>query len=73
MKEKHGSRWIRCTNHKPGEGAQNIAYLAVLLLLCSASGVFAQMKLVNLWVAKCPPRIGPDRIYSGIGTEKEVS
>ena len=42
MKEKQRSRWIRCAHRKPGKAARNIAYLAVLLLLCPASRVFAQ-------------------------------
>jgi porin len=42
MKRKYASRWIRCAGHHAGKGTRNIIYLAVLLLLCSASRVFAQ-------------------------------
>ena len=42
MKIKHASRWIHFLSHQPLKGIQNTFFLAVLVLLCSASRVSAQ-------------------------------
>jgi porin len=42
MKTQPPSLWTHGVSHQPRKGTRNIAYLAVLLLLCSTSLVFAQ-------------------------------
>jgi carbohydrate-selective porin OprB len=42
MKTQLPSLWTHGVSRQPRKGARNIAYLAVLLLLCSTSPVFAQ-------------------------------
>ena len=42
MKIKHASRCIDFSSHQPFKGIQNTFFLAVLVLLCSASRASAQ-------------------------------